>query len=526
MKTLFKNGFVIDGSGEKGFHGDVLVEGEKIVEVAPNIDCVADEVIDCTGLTVSPGWIDAHSHNDFFVDREDPERFFEPFVRQGITTQITGNCGFSPFGLDENSPYADKVGGGLFHARRVGAFCDFVRNAEGELYVNIVPLIGHGTVRIGVSGYEARSLTEKELEKALSYVDEAMEGGAFGGSLGLMYEPGIYSGKEELIAFAKRVAKYGGILTVHPRACSKVALGFPLISKPHLELALDEVADIMRASGVKTEFSHLIFVGETSWKSLEPMLAKFRKLREEGFDIAYDNYSFEYGASVITVVLPAWYMQMDRAKRNKGFPRFKLKTMVWITKKLLGIDFEDFTVAYISPEHKEYEGKTVAEIAREEGATAFDTYIKLVELSNGQGRMYLGKYYNRDILKRLMRDDLSVFMTDAWVEEAGVQNGAAYQAFPLFYKLAEEFGVPTETVVNKMTLKTAERFGIKERGKLAKGFYADITVFAPDRIKVKEDEPDYTPEGVEYVYVNGKAVLKKGEFLPEKNGKVILKNRS
>lgn len=200
--------------------------------------------------------------------------------------------------------------------------------------------------------------------------------------------------------------------------------------------------------------------------------------------------------------------------------------MVWITKKLLGIDFEDFTVAYISPKHKEYEGKTVAEIAREEGATAFDTYIKLVELSNGQGRMYLGKYYNRDILKRLMRDALSVFMTDAWVEEAGVQNGAAYQAFPLFYKLAEEFGVPTETVVNKMTLKTAERFGIKERGKLAKGFYADITVFAPGRIKVKTDEPDHTPEGVEYVYVNGKAVLKKGEFMPAKNGKVILKTRS
>ena len=140
--------------------------------------------------------------------------------------------------------------------------------------------------------------------------------------------------------------------------------------------------------------------------------------------------------------------------------------------------------------------------------------------------MYLGKYYNRDILKRLMRDELSVFMTDAWVEEAGVQNGAAYQAFPLFYKLAEEFGVPTETVVNKMTLKTAERFGIKERGKLAKGFYADITVFAPGRIKVKTDEPDYTPEGVEYVYVNGKAVLKKGEFLPAKNGKVILKKQS
>ena len=525
MKILFKNGYVIDGSGERGYIGDVLVENDRIAQVGEWIESDADEVVDCTGLCVSPGWIDAHSHNDFFVDRADSERFFEPFVRQGITTQITGNCGFSPFGLDENSPFADKVGGGLFHAERVGSFTDFVRRAEGNLFVNIAPLIGHGTARIGVNGYDPGELSAEQLAESLSFVDEAMANGAFGGSLGLMYEPGIYCKKDELKAFAKKIAEYDGMLTVHPRACSKVALGFPLISKPHLELALDEVIEIMHDSKVKTEFSHLIFVGETSWKSVEPMLSKIRSEVADGYRIAYDNYSFEYGASVITVVLPAWYLQMDKEKRNKGLPRLKLKMLVWITKKLLGIDFSDFTVAYISPEYKRYEGKTVSEIAEAEGESAFDTYIRLVELSNGQGRMYLGKYYNKDILRRLMTDDLSVFMTDAWVEEAGVQNGAAFQAFPQFFKLAKEFGIPAEQVVRKMTSQTAERFGIKERGRLQKGYYADITVFAPEKIKTQPDVPDFTPEGIVRVYANGKALLKDGEFLSEKAGRVLLKNR-
>ncbi len=526
MKILLKGGFVIDGSGEKGFVGDVLLEDDKIADVGTNITEKVDETIDCTNLAVSAGWIDAHSHNDFFADREDAQKFFEPFVRQGITTQITGNCGFSPFGIDEKSPYADKVGGGLFHAKHVGSFCDFVKRSTDNLFVNIVPLIGHGTARIGVSGYDSRQLTDEELKKSLSFVEEAMENGAFGGSLGLMYEPGIYCQKDELVSFAKTIAKYGGILTVHPRACSKVALGFPLISKPHLELALDEVIDVMKQSGVKTEFSHLIFVGQTSWKSLEPMLKKFYDAREEGFDIAYDNYSFEYGASVITVVLPAWYMKMDKNKRNKGWPRFKLKTMVWITKKLLGIDFCDFTVAYVSPDRKCYEGKTVAQIAKEENASAFDTYIKLVELSDGKGRMYLGKYYDKKIIRRLMQDDLSVFMTDAWVEEEGVQNGAAFQAFPLFVKYSEEFDIPIEKTIAKMTGKTADRFGIQNRGKIKKGFFADMTIFDPKGIEVNKEIANFSPSGIKHVIINGKFALKDGEFMATKNGKVILKNKN
>ena len=144
-----------------------------------------------------------------------------------------------------------------------GSFREFVERAQGKLFVNIIPLVGHGTTRISISGYDPTPLTADQIAEEMKLVDEAMEGGAFGGSFGFMYEPGIYSKRDELVAFAKRIAKYDGILTVHPRACSKVALGYPLLSKPHIELALDEVVDIMKESGVRTEYSHLIFVGKT-----------------------------------------------------------------------------------------------------------------------------------------------------------------------------------------------------------------------------------------------------------------------
>lgn len=523
MRILFKGGTVIDGTGAPAVKGDVLTDGERIVAVGNLSDAAADKVVDCTGLTVAPGFIDAHSHNDFFYDYDDAEKFYAPFVRQGITTQVTGNCGFSPFGIAADSKFADKVGGGLFHAVKPGSFAEFVSRAQGRLFVNIVPLIGHGTARIGISGYDPTPLTPEQISEEAKFVDEAMQGGAFGGSFGFMYEPGIYARHDELVAFAKRIAAYDGILTVHPRACSKVALGYPLISKPHIEIALDEVVDIMKESGVRTEYSHLIFVGETSWKSLDPMLEKFHRLNDEGCKIAYDNYSFTYGASVITVVLPPWYMALPKEERKKPFNMFRLRLMTNITKKVLGIDFCDFTVAYISPAHRQYEGKTVSECAREEGLSDFDMYIKLVDLSDGQGRLYLGKYYNDAIIERLMRDELSVFMTDAWVEENGTQNGAAYQGFPYFLVRAREKGIPLESVVHKMTGATAERFRIAERGTLKAGNYADVTVFDFAGMKVDPTVPDFTPQGIKHVYVNGQAAVEDGVYVTQRAGKVVLR---
>ncbi len=523
MRTLLKNGNIIDGSGAAAFMADVLIEDDRIAKIGVNLDDNADKVIDCTGLTVAPGFIDAHSHNDFFYDYPNAEKYYRPFIEQGITTQVTGNCGFSPFGVAADTKYKDKVGGGLFKAVKPGSFKDFINDAEGKLYVNMVPLVGHGTTRISISGYDPKPLSKAQIDEEMKLVDEAMENGAFGGSFGFMYEPGIYSKTDELYAFAAEIAKYDGILTVHPRACSKVALGYPLISKPHIEIALDEVVDIMEKTKVRTEYSHLIFAGEKSWPSCEPMLKKFHDLNDKGCKIAYDNYSFNYGASVITLVLPPWYMALPKEEKKKPFNLFKLKLMTNITKILLGIDFCDFTIAYISDDHKEYEGRLVSEIAESEGMDVFEMYLKLVDLSDGKGTMYLDKYYKDEIVLKLMQDSLSIFMTDAWVEPKGFQNGAAFQAFPYFLVRARDNKLPLEGVIRKMSGATAERFGIKERGLLKEGYFADITVFDYNGVKVEIKKPDFKPQGIEYVFVNGAPVMEKGEYASHTAGKLVLK---
>ncbi|MCR5577427.1 MAG: amidohydrolase family protein [Oscillospiraceae bacterium] len=526
MKTLFQNGMIYDGSGEKPFPGDVLIEDDRILVVGGHIGEAADRTVDVSGLAVCPGLIDAHSHNDFFYDREDAEKFYKPFLEQGITTQITGNCSFSPFGVDPDTPYRDKIGGGLFDAQAPCSFADFKARAEGRLYVNLVPLIGQGSVRAGLAGYDPAPLTPEQIERELAHVREAMEGGAFGGSFGFMYEPSRYAKEDEILAFAKEVAKYDGIITVHPRACSIVSADYPLLTKKsHLELGLDEVVDIMEKSGCRMEYSHLIFTGQRSWKLLDKMLATFYRERKKGYPIAYDNYAFHYGASVITVVFPEWYAQLSAEEAKKPLNRFKLQLTILMYRKVLGIDWDDMVVAYISDEHPEYEGKTIPELAAAEGLSELDMYLKLVDLSGRAGSIYLGKYYNAEIVRRLMEDELSVFMTDAWVEEKGLQNIAAFQTFPQFFLLAKHYGIPTETVVRKMTGATADRFQIPERGYLRPGCKADLTVLDLDKLRVDEKKPDFKPEGVVHVWVNGVAAVENGAYVGGRSGEVVLKKR-
>ena len=524
MKTLFKNGSIIDGTGAAPVQGDVLIEDDRILEVGGTITADADRVVDLTGLQICPGLIDAHSHNDFFYDREDAEKYYRPFIQQGITTQITGNCSFSPFGMEEDTPYRDKIGGGLFDTLAPCSFAKFKERAAGKLYVNLVPLIGQGSVRAGMKGYDPTPLTKEEIEKELGYVREAMEGGAFGGSFGFMYEPSRYSKQDEILAFAKEIAKYDGIITIHPRACSIVSADYPLLTrKSHLEMGLDEAVDIMEKSGCRLEYSHLIFTGQRSWKLLDKMLATFYRERKKGYPIAYDNYAFHYGASVITVVFPEWYAALSREEAQKPLNRFKLQLTILMYRKVLGIDWEDMVVAYISDEHPEYEGKTIPQCAKEEGLSELDMYLKLVDLSKRQGSIYLGKYYNDAIVRRLMEDELSVFMTDAWVEEKGLQNIAAFQTFPQFFLLARRYNIPVETIVRKMTGATADRYQIPERGYLKPGYKADLTVLDPAALKVDESKPDFTPGGIAHVYVNGVPVLANGVYCGGTPGEVVLK---
>lgn len=524
MKYLLKNGTVIDGSGQQRKTNDVLIENDKIIRIAENIIDEEAELIECSGLVVAPGFIDAHSHNDFYVDDLQSHNYFAPFIEQGITTQIAGNCGFSVFGIDDNSHYKDEVGGSLFPAKGDTTLEKWTDKTSGKMHVNIAPLIGHGTVKTGIAGIKGDKLNKEQISEMVRITKLAMEQGAFGGSLGLMYEPGIYSSYEELKAFTKALADEDGILTIHPRAESSVSMSYGMIGKSHIVRAFEETYKLVRDTNVRFEMSHLIFVGKKTWKCCDRLLKQIHKMNKDGYSYGYDIYPYTYGASVITVFLPDWYMKKDKAKRNKGFTKFKLKVLINLSKKMLGIGFEDMTVCYIGENYPQFEGKTISQIAKENRKKEMEMYLELVELSDGKGRLLIDKYYNQEIISKLMDDEYSICMTDAWYETAGTQNGSTYGAFPLFFKKAREMKMPLEKMVAKMTSITADRFKIEQRGRIEEGFFADITIFDPLTINASKTNSS-RPTGIKYVIVNGNLVLKDGIYNGHASGTMLLKRK-
>ncbi len=509
---LFKDAYIYDGTGADAFNGDILVENDKIVKVDKCIEPEDGwEVIDLKGLSIAPGFIDAHSHNDWFAIKNNTQKYFEPFIRQGITSFVTGNCGLSAVGFEPQSQHTGKVGGGLFSfSDTTGVYptvADFFSAIDRNTPCNIAVLAGHCTARTSVAGYENRSLTDDERTRMLEIMENAIKDGACGLSLGLMYEPGIYAGIDELKDVARLCEKYDRPMTVHPRACSAVSMTYPLLARPHLLRAMDELVEIASGTKMKLHYSHAIFVGRRTFQCKDELMSMIHDLKEKGVKVGFDIYSELLGVSVITVVLPAWYQSLSPAMKRHWFNKLKLNILIRASIALLGFGWNDIQIAYIGPGYEQYEGKSVAQIAKEMGKSCLDAYLDLCEMSDFKGRVNMGPYSTPEIVSELSKDDICLYMTDAWVEDHGIQNPAIYDCFPKFLKFSLcGSGDTMPNTIRKMTGAVAERFSIPERGMIKPGYYADLTVF--DETKLREGQPDQEqPFGIEKVYINGVKVL-------------------
>lgn len=518
--TLLKNGLIVDGTGKEGEVGSLLIKGDKIEGIFKGEAGTFENVIDCTDKVIAPGFIDAHSHMDWTLPIAGHQELKSPFVAQGITTFVAGNCGYGVAGFIKDSPYMDIIEErtrDLFSIdwNTMEEYFSFLR--KNGLSHNLINLAGHGTTRTSIRGYDPSPMNDDEMSKMLTLFEEAMDQGAKGVSFGLQYEPGVFATIDEIKKIAQLVKKKDKILTVHMKAYSTLSGTYPLklFGTPHNLLAIKDMLEIARLTDVRLQLSHLIFVGSLTWKNYKKALRLIDDAISDGLDVKFDTYSYHCGTSHINVFLPEWFLaRVPEVYEDKSALR-KLKRQITLMEKLLGFGYKNIQITYANCEElNKYNGMFAYDIAKERGMGQFENFIDIAEKSNGLASVLNHRYSNMEIIEALMKHPASLFMTDATVATEGVKNPACFGCFPRFLELSREKNlIPLEEAIYKMTGASKERFDIKDRGILKKGLAADITVFDWNTIKDNNTitETDRTPTGIEAVFINGKLIVFKDQ---------------
>ena len=520
-KILLKNGLLVDGTGIPARKADVLMDCGRLHVLPPGETVTDATLIDCAGKVIAPGFIDVHSHMDYFAIEHAPEHF-DPFIAQGITTMVVGNCGFSPFGFKCNTPHQHLIENSLFKEGHGDiswhSFKGYQQRIEGHgCGPNLVSLVGHGVCRTSLNGFSASPLSAQQQGEMLSLLDEALYQGAAGVSLGLQYKPGVFAGNEELRDDARLVKQHGKVLTVHAKAYSSLSGTYPMnpFGKAHNLRAIDEMLDLARDTGVRLQFSHLIFVGESTWKTLDEAIAKFDRAIADGVDVKFDMFPYPFGATLLNTLLPEWVMARMPGVLKESLPLWRLRLEAWLAFRSLGLGYDCIQISDAgSPAYQPYNGLFLTDIAERVGRSPFRVMVDILDQSDAEARMIMHKYYGPQIVERLMTHPAALFMTDSWPEPSGVENAATYGAFPRFLQIARETGnLLMETLIHRMTAQAAERFGIADRGIIKDGNVADVVVLDWEQVRdnTTRECSDAAPEGIEHVFINGIPARLKGE---------------
>jgi len=532
---LIKNGKIVDGTGNPWFRADVAVKNGRISKVGRLVYAKAKDVIDAGGLVVSPGFIDMHSHSDFAIPF-DPKA--SSALHQGVTTMVVGNCGMSlaPVSRDRKDLLMEYLSPFLPHSEILkvqwSSFSDYLRyQGKIECSLNIVNLVGHGTIRIAVMGFEERDPTKKEIENMSVLVAEAMEAGAFGMSSGLIYSPGIYSKTNELIELSKVVSKYGGIYTSHIRGESA-----------NLIESVKEAIEIGEKSDTPVEISHHKAAGRPQWGKSKETLKLMEDARSRGVDVTCDQYPYEAGMTSLIMLLPPWVHEggMDKIIERLEKPDQRERIRRDIQEGIPGWDnllencgWENIFLSYVGSEKNKFlEGKNLIQITKLAGKPdELTALFDLILEEKGRASMVVFEMNEDDIL-RIMQHPLTMIGTDSWaVSTEGVLNiGKPHPRFYGTYPkilggyVREKGVLSLEKAVNKMTSFPAQKVGLLDRGIIREGMWADIVVFNENEIKDKATygDPHQYAEGIEYVLVNGKMTIVHGKYQNIAAGKVLL----
>ena len=508
---LIRGGSVIDGGGAPGERADIAIEGGRIAKIALDLPPDADRVIDAGGLAVTPGFIDIKTHSDFVLPIN-PKA--ESKVRQGVTTEIIGHCGFScaPVLPGKTQLLADYLSGGApWLPFRETSFPDYLDSFPAAS-VNAGMLVGHNTLRLMAMGLEDRAPTSAEFEIMETLLDEGLAAGALGFSSGLFTPPGSFAAPDELMRLCEIVRRHKAGYFTHIRDESDGVLE-----------GVEEAIAVARAQKIHVEIVHLKCSGVDNWGKAARVLDMIAAARAEGCDVDCDAYPYAAGANPLKNLLPPWVQVGGNAAMlaRLAAPQMRARIAQEIAESGLNnwgrIPSWECVQVSISPSRPETAGKTIAALAAASGADPIDQLCDHLIADNGATRVLITSISEDDI-RTIVRSPTALVGSDGncvatyGTVSQGMPHPRFYGTFPriIGHYVGEEGLLPLEAAIHKMTGATAKALKLRDRGLLREGSRADIAIFDPQDFKdlATYADPHRYPSGARTtVIVNGVAVV-------------------
>jgi N-acyl-D-amino-acid deacylase len=524
IDVLLQGGSVVDGSGTGRFRADVAIERDRIVEVGVLPDAVAREVIDASGQVVTPGIIDMHSHADYSLPICPTA---DSLVHQGITTVVGGQCGISTAPLlggtrDEVIHSSDFFGVPLPWERwsSLAEYLEYL--GDKGISVNLVPLVGQGTIRAAVMGYVSGDASEEQMAQMRRLAEASMDEGAIGISTGLIYPPGSYTSTEELVTLTRLVGQREGFYFSHIRGEGETLLD-----------AINEAIHIGRETGAAIQISHLKAGGRKNWHLAPKALALIQGAREEGLDVTADMYTYPAGSTGMRTLLPEWALDggVEAALGHLRDPatRERMTAEMQTTGFCSQAEFDKVLVAS-SPHKPEIEGRLISELAEEASLSPYEWIFDTL-LETNLDVMTVHFMMSEENIRLQLAHPATMVSTDSFglsatgPLSAGKPHPRCYGTYPRLFGryVREQRTLSLEDAVWKSTGFPAQKLRWTDRGLVRKGYKADLVVFDPDTIldTATYEDPHQYPRGISHVLINGVAVIRDGQHTQERAGLIL-----
>lgn len=528
LDLLLKNGLICDGTGVLPFLGDVSIKDGIIQEIAPSITMESAETIDVGGMLISPAFIDMHSHSDTWFRQDDR---CEAKLYQGVATEIVGQCGSSPFPRNVaqmTQIRRDSAAGKLspMGSYQAGSF-EKLRKLLGPkdvMSTNLVQLVGHNAIRRSVVGLVDRPAWEDEIKISHFLLEQNLEQGCWGLSLGLGYVPGLFSDKAELSDLLSLCYVYDTLVTVHMRDEGDKVFE-----------SLEEMIGLARETHARIHIAHLKLGAKSVWGKAPQLCERIRQARTEGVSITADLYPYHACSTGLSSLLPKWAMDGGAPSAAKLLSRpgtqrndvLKLFREKYPTRE----DGDRFYIINTGGHCPEMDGKTIGQLSEIWGMPVPEAIMDALVRTDCEAECIMFTMDQQDVLWLLGQEDLGIG-SDASCRpfdpaaSSGKPHPRTYGTFPRFLRMCREHHLCSiETAVQRITQKPAEIVGLKDRGVLRPGYIADITVFDPSTIAdtATYDEPFQKPIGVQHVMMNGRFALRDGVQTTARLGHYLLK---